>query len=265
MSERVRIAIDGHVATVTLSRPEKRNAIDAAMFAELAQAGEEIKKDDRVRAVVLHGEGDHFSAGIDISALQGLLADNAEFRRRALSVPEGEVVNEFQKSAHVWREINVPVIAAIRGVAFGGGCQIALAADLRIAAPDARLSIMEVKWGLVPDMAIMAVLPRLVRIDVAKELIWSGRIVEAREALGLGLVTLVQDDPVAYAGELARQIAARSPDAIRGGKRLLEDGWGATPAVALRLEAEIQAGIMGMPNQREAIAANLEKRQPRFD
>lgn len=264
MDDRVRVSRNGFVATVALNRPGKSNALDQAMFAEIARAGVEIGRDRQVRAVVLHGEGEHFCAGIDLSCLQGFLSSNAEFRSRALDPGAGEIANEFQKCAHVWREIEVPVIAALHGVAFGGGLQIALGADIRIAAPDARLSLMEVKWGLVPDMGVMAVLPRLMRIDKAKELLWSGRVVPAAEALELGLVTAIRDDPLHAAQELAGQIAARSPDAIRAGKTLFDRGWTTTPAEALALEAEMQARVIGMENQREAVAANLEKRAPAF-
>lgn len=265
MGDRVTMSIDGFVATVALSRPDKFNALDQAMFAEIARAGGEIRRDQRVRAVVLHGQGEHFCAGIDISSLQGFLASNAEFRGRALHPGEGEAANEFQKCAHVWREIDVPVIAAVQGVAFGGGLQIALGADIRIAAPDARFSLMEVKWGLVPDMGALAVLPRLMRIDAAKELLWTGRVVAAPEALQLGLVTSIRDDPLLAAQDLAAQIAARSPDAIRAGKALYDQGWGCPPADALALEARMQASIIGMANQREAVSANLEKRMPAFE
>ena len=264
MDDRVRLSMSGFVATVALNRPDKSNALDQAMFAEIARAGSEIREDRQVRAVVLHGEGEHFCAGIDLSCLQGFLTSNAEFRGRALNPGAGEAANEFQKCAHVWREIEVPVIAAVHGVAFGGGLQIALGADIRIAAPDARLSLMEVKWGLVPDMGAMVALPRLMRIDAAKELVWSGRIVPAAEALQLGLVTSIRDDPLGAAQELADQIAARSPDAIRAGKALLDQGWTTTPAEALALEAQMQARVIGMENQREAVAANLERRPPAF-
>lgn len=158
----------------------------------------------------------------------------------------------------------MPVIAALHGVAYGGGCQIALGADIRIAAPDARLSIMEIKWGLIPDMGLMAALPRLVRMDVAKDLVFSGRVVGAEEALALGLITRIAADPLAAAQEEAQKIAQRSPDAIRAAKALLEQGWNEPPGRALRLEAELQAAVIGMPNQVEAVRANLEKRAPDF-
>lgn len=264
MSERVTITREGDVAIVAMSRADKLNALDMAMFEALAAAGESLRHDAGLRAVVLTGEGEHFCAGIDLTSLQGPLSDNAGFRDTAMHPAAGEIANRFQKAAFVWKELPVPVIAAIRGVAYGGGCQVALGADIRIAAPDARLSVMEVKWGLIPDMALMASLPRLLRMDLAKDLVLSARVVGAEEAQRLGLVTRIEADPLAAARDEARRIAQRSPDAIRAAKALLERGWAAAPADALRLEAELQAEILGMANQQEAVKANLEKRPPVF-
>ncbi len=264
MSDRVQIEIAHHVATVRLCRPEKRNALDPEMFAALVRAGQTIAVDREVRAVVLHGEGGHFCAGLDTATFGAFLGDAEGFRRRVLTLADGEVANDFQKCAYVWRELEIPVIAALEGVAFGGGLQIALGADLRVAAPDARLSVMEIKWGLIPDMGIMTVLPRLVRIDVAKELLWSGRVVNADEAKALGLVTWIDSDPLAFARQQAERYAAQSPDAVRGSKRLLEEGWSADHANALRLEATLQARLLGAPNQVEAVMANLDQRPPQF-
>lgn len=264
MSERVVVRREAGVAVVTLSRPDKLNALDPAMFEAIAAAGEGPKADTGVRAVVLHGAGPHFCAGLDMASFQSSLMDNAAFRSRAFALGSGEIANQFQKPMHVWKELAVPVIAAINGVAYGGGFQIALGADIRIAAPDARLSVMEIRWGLVPDMGLMTALPRLVRMDVAKDLVLSGRIVAADEALAIGLVTRIAEDPLGAALEEAHAIAARSPDAIRGTKALLERAWAVPPAEALRLEAEIQAGVLGHPNQTEAVQANLQKRSPLF-
>jgi len=172
--------------------------------------------------------------------------------------------NFFQRSAYVWKTLPVPVIAAVHGVAFGGGFQIALGADLRIARPDARFSIMEIQWGLVPDVALTQTVRDVLRLDVAKELVWTGRVVEGSEALALGLVTRLAEDPLAAALELAREIAGRSPDAIRAGKRLLEQAWHADPATGLALEARLQGGLIGKPNQVEAVKARFEKRAGRF-
>ena len=264
MNERVKITKTGHVAEVAMIRADKFNAVDAAMFTALSEAGEALKGDPDIRAVVLHGKGEHFCAGIDISSFQGPMSDVTAIRKRILHLGDGEIANEFQKPTFVWKELDVPVIAALHGVAYGAGCQIALAADIRIAAPGTRLSVMEIKWGLIPDMGIMTTLPRLVRMDVAKDLVLSGRVIGADEALSIGLVTRIAADPLVEARTLAAEIAERSPDAIRGDKMLLERVWNASPAEALRLEAELQAEVIGGTNQMEAVFANLQKRKPAF-
>lgn len=265
MGKRVRVEVADHVAEVAMTRAEKLNALDPAMFFELAEAGEGLKNNADVRAVVLYGEGDNFCSGIDLAAFQGSLSGNAAVTKRLLDLPTGEIANEFQKPSYVWKELEVPVIAALNGVAYGGGCQIALSADMRVAAADTRLSVMEIKWGLVPDLGITQTLPRLVRIDVAKELVLTGRIVGAEEALALGLITRIVDDPLAAARLIAVEIAEKSPDAARRNKMLLERAWNAPAAEGLRLEAEMQAEVIGMPNQIEAVMANMEKRKPNFD
>lgn len=264
MGDRVRVLIADHIAEVALTRADKYNALDPAMFEEIAHAGEMLKSNKDVRVVVFYGEGPHFCSGLDVSSFQGTLSDSQSFVDRVLTLPDGEIANEFQKPGHVWRELDVPVIAALQGVAYGGGCQIALGADMRVAAPDTRLSVMEIKWGLIPDMSITQTLPRLVRMDVAMDLVLTGRIVEAAEALELGLVTRITDDPLAVARDMARQIAERSPDAIRRDKILLTKAWNADAAEGLRLEAVLQAEVLGKPNQVEAVMANMQKRKPVF-
>lgn len=264
MSKRVRTEKGEHVAHVILSRPEKYNALDMQAFDELTAAGEALKADSSVRAVVLSGEGDNFCAGLDLAGFAGELASAAGFADSALNLAPGEIANRFQKPAYVWKELGVPVIAALDGVVYGGGCQIALAADIRIASPATRMSVMEIKWGLIPDMAITQTLPQLVRQDVAMELVLTGRVVGADEALAIGLVTRIADDPVQAAQELAKQIAARSPDATSRAKKLLQTGWSLDAAEGLRLEATLQAEIMARPNQLEAVMANSEKREPVF-
>jgi enoyl-CoA hydratase/carnithine racemase len=158
----------------------------------------------------------------------------------------------------------VPVIAAVHGNCFGGGLQIALGADIRIAAPDARLSVMEMRWGLIPDMAITRTLPRLVGIDVAKELTYTGQVISGAEARELGIVTRVADEPLAAARALAADIANRSPDAVRAAKRLFDSSWNAPAEETLALEAELQLGLLGSPNQLAAAAAGLAKRPAEF-
>jgi len=256
------VAIDRGVADVRLNRPEKLNALDQAMFEALIDTGRTLAADRALRAVVLSGEGRAFCAGLDFASFMGMAGNGGggALLRRADDTP----ANAAQRAAWVWTEIPVPVIAAVHGVAFGGGLQIALAADLRIAAPDARLSVMEVKWGLIPDMTGTQTLRHLVRLDVAKELTFTGRIVEANEAASLGLVTRIADDPRAAALGLAHDIAAKSPDAIRAGKHLLNRSVLLGVEDGLRLEEQLQRGLIGSANQVEAVQANLQKRAPAF-
>jgi enoyl-CoA hydratase/carnithine racemase len=259
-SPRVQIEIDDHVAVVTLSRPDKHNALDVAMFEGIINAAERLRTEPGVRAVVLHGEGPSFCSGLDVVAIMQAGGGVQGLTDRV----QGEVPNWFQRSARDWTTLPMPVIAAVHGNCFGGGLQIALGADIRIAAPDARLSVMEVKWGLIPDMAITRALPRLVGIDVAKELTFTGRVFDGEEAVGLGVVTRVADDPLAAARELAETIAGRSPDAVRGAKRLFEESWTGDAPDTLALEAELQLGLIGSANQLAAVAAGFTKQPPDF-
>jgi enoyl-CoA hydratase/carnithine racemase len=261
--QRTRVAVTDHVAVVTLARPDKHNALDAAMFEAIAGAAADVAATPGVRAVVLHGEGPSFCSGLDVGSFLeagdgvagfDVLLDRAGPRSSNLA----------QRVATDWLDLPVPVIAAVHGNCFGGGLQIALGADIRIAAPDARLSVMEVRWGLVPDMAITQTLPRLVGLDVAKELTFTGRRVTGEEAAALGLVTRVADDPLAAARELAAEIASRSPDAVRAAKRLYEETWPAPAAQALELETELQRGLMGSPNQLAAVVAGMSGEPAQF-
>ena len=262
MGERVTVSMEGGVADVRLNRPEKLNALDQAMFEALIATGETLSTDRALRAVVLSGEGRGFCAGLDFASFMAMAGDNAG--RSLLSREADSPANFAQRAAWVWTEIPVPVIAAVHGVAFGGGLQVALGADIRIATPDAQFSVMEIKWGLIPDMSGTQTLRHLVRLDVAKELTFSGRVVSGREAVELGLATRVADDPHAAALALARDIAGKSPDAIRAGKRLLNASVVASREDGFRLEEQLQRELIGSPNQLEAVQANLEKRTPRF-
>jgi enoyl-CoA hydratase/carnithine racemase len=264
MSDRVVIErLPGGVADVRLNRPDKMNALDIAMFEALVAAGSELARDASLRAVVLSGEGRAFSAGLDFASFQGM-AGSERSGPNLLTRDGSSPANFAQRAAWIWTELPVPVIAAVHGVAYGGGLQIALAADLRIVASDARLSVMEIKWGLVPDMSGTQTLRRLVRLDVAKELTFTGRVVSGAEAVSLGLATRVADPPREAALALAAEIAGKSPDAIRSGKRLL-DASGVLPVdEGLQLEEQLQRGLIGRANQMEAVRANLEKRPPAF-
>ena len=261
MSERVRISIEGHVAEVMLDRPDKMNALDVAMFEALDSAGRRLQSEQGVRAVVLHGAGENFCAGIDLATFS---EGGPEAVKTLLAPIEGSIANLAQRAGYAWRELTVPVICALRGVTFGGGLQVAVGADLRFAAPDAQFAIMESKWGIIPDMAISTTLRGIVPPDRIKELAWSGRVFSAAEALDLGIVTAIEDDPLAAARRAAEACAERSPEAIRGVKRLVNEAWSLSEGEALALEAQIQVGLLGSPNQGEAVLANMQRRRPEF-
>lgn len=259
-AHRVDVEVSDHIATVTLSRPEKHNALDQAMFEAIVGAAEQVAATPGVRAVVLHGAGPSFCSGLDL----GSLMSGEDGLAGVLEELHGDVPNRFQRVAYDWAVLPVPVIAAIHGNCLGGGLQIALAADIRIATPDSRLSVMEVKWGLIPDMSLTQTLPRLVGIDVAKELTFTSRVLSGEEALRLGVVTRLSSDPLAAAQELASEIASKSPDAIRGAKRLLDEAWNRPAREGLALEAELQSRLIGSPNQLAAVTAGLTREPAEF-
>ena len=250
-----------HIATVRLNRPDKHNAIDKAMFEAFIDVGKSLAADRSLRAVVLTGTGPNFCAGIDLSMFA---MNENNFDPQTLAPREDSLANYYQSAAYVWRELPVPVIAALHGVVFGGGLQISLGADLRFCHPEAQLSIMEVKWGIIPDMGLTTTLPGLMSLDNALSLTWTGRVVSGQEAEGMGLVTRTSDDPFGAALDCAEQVAARSPDAIRAAKRLLQTAWAGRDAELLRLEAELQLKVLATANQREAVHANLQKRNANF-
>jgi enoyl-CoA hydratase/carnithine racemase len=258
--QRVQIEVADHVALVTLTRPEKHNALDLPMFDALAGAARRLRHEPGVRAVVLHGDGPSFCSGLDVMGVMSAGEDGD-----GLTAPlRGEVPNRFQRAAYDWIRVPVPVIAAIHGNCLGGGLQIALGADIRFSTADARLSVMEVKWGLIPDMSITRTLPRLVGIDVAKELTFTGRVFTGAEAAELGVVTRVEADPLAAARRLAAEIATRSPDAVRSIKRLYDESWTGSAAETLALEASLQLGLIGSPNQLAAVTAGFTKQPAVF-
>ncbi|MCG6203291.1 crotonase/enoyl-CoA hydratase family protein [Rhodopseudomonas sp. HC1] len=267
MNDRVSVSLTDGVADVRLVRADKMNALDAAMFEALVATTERLASDKSVRVVVLSGEGKAFCAGLDMGRFAAMKESGGN------GIPGGEFrdltkrthgqANAAQQAVWGWRMLPVPVIAAVHGVAFGGGCQLALGADIRLMAPDARMSIMEIKWGLVPDMAGTPILASLLRDDVLRELTYTGRIVGAQEAVSLGLATRVVDDPRAAALEMAREIAGKSPDAIRAAKRMMNN-LTVDPGPALLAESVEQQKLIGSPNQTEAVRANMEKRAPNF-
>jgi len=266
IAARVRVDHDAGVAHVRLTRADKRNALDGAMFQAIAQAGERLKNDSSVRAVVVSGDGPSFCAGLDFGSFQAMgSGSNASQNGADIgAMAEGRITHLAQQIAWVWQEVPVPVIAALAGHALGGGMQLALGADIRIAHPDTKLSMREVHWGLIPDMTGTLMLSRLVRDDVMKDLVFTGRILPASEGAALGLVTRLSNDPVADALAVAREIAGRSPEAVRGAKRLINRLSNAGAAEHFSAEREIIFKLIGSPNQVEAITANFENRAPKF-
>lgn len=268
---RVLIEIKDHIAHVQLNRPDKMNALDNAMFEAIVAAGEQLKLDKDVRAVVLSGQGRAFCAGLDMGNFANMAKSDSETAKEVSGDAEGRlekrthgIANRAQYVSWVWRELPVPVIAAMHGVAYGGGCQISIGADIRYAAPGTKICIMEMKWGLVPDMGATPFLQKLVGDDVARELTYTNRVILAEEARELGLVTRVCENPVEEAMKVAAEIASRNPAAIRGAKRILNNAPFESAAETLLAESVEQDGLIGSPNQAEAVMANLENRAPDF-
>ena len=263
---RVTVDIQNGVADVRLDRPDKLNALDGAMFDALGTTGRELAADPSVRAVVVSGNGRAFCAGLDFGSFQAMKsrAGSNSLTDQLLSRTDDNPANHGQTAAWVWHAMPVPVIAAVHGVAFGGGIQIALGADLRVVHPEAKLSVREIVWGLVPDMAGPQLLRHLVRADIAKELTFTGRVISGVEAAELGLVTRLSEQPLDDALALAREIAGRSPHAIRAAKELLDVSRTASVREGLEAEHRLQAGLIGSPNQVEAVTANMQKRAPDF-
>jgi enoyl-CoA hydratase/carnithine racemase len=269
MNDRIACDVTAGVADVRLARADKMNALDEAMFLGLLEIGARLTAESGLRAVVLSGEGRAFCAGLDMASFAGMAGAGAGRREdrlglRTLKARTHGLTNSVQQVAWQWRELPVPVIAAVHGVAFGGGFQIALGADLRYAAPGTKFSIMEIKWGLVPDMAGTQLMRHLAREDLVRELTYTGRVFSAEEALAYGFVTRLADDPRAAALEAAREIAGKSPDAIRAAKRLLNLAATSDATAGLVAESVEQQALIGSPNQLEAVMANLGKREARF-
>ena len=264
MEDRVSVSISDGVADVRLVRADKMNALDAAMFEALVATSGRLAKEKGLRAVVLSGEGRSFCAGLDMGRFAAMKESGgngiAGGEKRDLSIRTHGLANFPQQAVWGWRQLPVPVIAAIQGVAFGGGFQLALGADMRYLTPDARMSIMEIKWGLVPDLAGTQLMRHLAREDVVRELTYTGRIFNGAEAQQMGFVTRVVDDPRAAALETAREIAAKSPDAVRAAKRLLNLAVATDAKSGLMAESVEQQKLIGSPNQLEAILSNLQKR-----
>ncbi len=265
IEDRVTLTMQNGVAEVRLNRADKRNALDNAMFASLAAVGEHLKTLAGLRVVVISGEGASFCAGLDFSSFEVMAAgESGSGKMNAGAMAEGRITHLAQQICWVWQEVPVPVIAAMHGHALGGGMQIALGADIRIAHPQTQLSVRELHWGITPDMTATLTLSRLVRPDIAKELVFTAKIISAADGHGMGLVTHLSEEPLQAALTLAAEIASRNPDAVRGAKRLLNLQTSAGVAEQFAAEREVIHQLMGSPNQAEAVMAHFEKRPPVF-
>ena len=251
-SERVLITIEDGIAIVTLNRPEKYNGLDMPMFEAITRAAKTLKKDRSVRAIILNGAGDAFCSGLDVKTV----SKNPVNFLKLLVKPGRRISNLAQNVGYLWRDVPAPVIAVTHGYCFGGGFQIALGADFRFSTSDCEFSIMESKWGLIPDMSLTVTLRELVPIDLAKELTMTARRFDGTEAKAMGLVSRVSDDPMAEAMNFARELAERSPDAVAASKLLFNRSWNATDRTALDWETKLQKKVLGRANQRIAVARN---------
>ena len=265
MTDPARVVVDvqGAVAHVRLNRPEKLNALDLQMFEALTEAGRRLAVDDTIRAVVLSGTGRAFCAGLDFSQFARMTKHGG--RNVDVLVVGAERIGGAralgQQAVRVWSQVPVPVIAAIHGVAFGGGLQIALGADIRITSPTAKLAVMELSWGLIPDMAGTQLLPELVGRDVAKDLTFTGRIVLGAEALALGLATRMADDPISDALDLAGEIAEHNANALRHAKHLLDVAGSVGIEDGLDAEQEAIAALVASPD----FVATVQSRLTAFE
>jgi len=263
--DRVTVTIADHIADVRLNRPDKLNALDPAMLEAIIAAGQRVRNEPGLRAVVLSGEGRGFCAGIDVGNFTAPpAADAGKGAPRKLTDRSHGNANTFQEVAMTWRKCPVPVIAAVHGICYGGGLQIMSGADIRVVAPDARLAIMEMRWGLVPDMAGYALWPGYVRDDVLRELTYTNREFSGEEAGRNGFATIVDTDPHRRATAIAREIAGKNPDAIRAAKQLFETSSPLDTDAILIAESEAQQSVIRTPNQIEAVMAQMQKRAAAF-
>ncbi|MFN2359599.1 MAG: crotonase/enoyl-CoA hydratase family protein [Marinobacter sp.] len=251
-SERVLISIEDGIATVTLNRPDKYNGLDMPMFEAITRAARTLKKDRSVRVIILRGAGEAFCSGLDVKTV----SKNPVNFLKLLIKPGRKISNLAQDVGYLWRDVPAPVIAVTHGYCFGGGFQVALGADFRFSTADCEFSIMESKWGLIPDMSLTVTLRELISIDLAKELTMTARRFNGTEAKAMGLVSRVSDNPMADAMAFAQQLASRSPDAVAASKLLFNRSWSATDKSALDWETRLQKKVLGRANQRIAVARN---------
>lgn len=264
MENRVSVTIEGHVADVKLNRPDKMNALDEAMFQGIIKTGEELAANPSIRCVVLSGEGKAFCAGLDLSNFK-MPDSNGNISAEPLATRTHGIANKFQQSVWVWRDMPVPVIAAVHGVSLGGGVQIMMGADIRYISPDTKCSILEMKWGIIPDLGGTQLWRHTVRADIIKELTYTHRMFSGEEAVQYGFATHVSSDPHADAMKLAKEIASKSPSAVVTAKKVLNAAPYLSVEDGLMLESTAQDDIIGKKNQLEAVFSQMQKREGKFE
>jgi enoyl-CoA hydratase/carnithine racemase len=269
INDRIEFSVENHVAHVTLSRADKMNALDNKMFDAIPMVGEQIRSDPSIRVVVVSGDGGNFCAGLDKSNFSSMLENKSlslDGDQPAVTLADRThgIANTPQYVVWMWRELPMPVIAAIDGFCLGGGLQIALGADFRYAKADSKFSILEMRWGIVPDMSSTQIMRHMIRDDVIRELTYTAKIFDAKQAKEWGFITDIVDDPLAHAMSVAKQIAYKNPDAIRAAKKIIDASYYQTAEQGLLMESVEQDKIMGTPNQIEAVMAELQKRKPEF-
>lgn len=262
--EEILCTIDDGIARVELNRPAKKNAVTLDMLDQLAQIGQTLESEKTLRGVLISGAGGDLSSGLDLSTMQSLLPQLGEIKSQMLNPGDPKKGNRFQRPCLVWRDLPVPVVAAIDGVCFGAGLQLALGADLRIATPSSQFSVMESKWGLIPDMGISVTLPPLMGADKAKDLMFTARVLQADEALSLGLITWVEEAAKDTALAYLNNLKGVSPEALSGAKALVDTAWTNGGIEGLNLEAQLQADLLGSLNQIESVMSRMAKRPPKF-
>jgi enoyl-CoA hydratase/carnithine racemase len=269
INNRISLDVSDHIAKVTLARPEKMNSLDPDMFEAIPLVGEQLKKDSSIRVVILDAQGDNFCSGLDKASIASLMKPSepnkdAAFPMVNLAARTHGIANAPQYAAWMWRELPMPVIAAVKGITFGGGLQIALGCDMRYASADSQFSILEMKWGIVPDMSSTQIMRHLIADDVIRELTYTARIFSAEEALKWGFITEIVDDPVAHAYSIAEQIVSKNPHAVRAAKQIIGRAPYQTQAQGLLFESQQQDQILGTANQQEAVMAQMQKRAPQY-
>ncbi|MEO0368228.1 MAG: crotonase/enoyl-CoA hydratase family protein [Pseudomonadota bacterium] len=270
INDRIKLDVSDNIARVTLARSEKMNALDPAMFEAIPMVGEKLRNDKSIRVVILDAEGDNFCSGLDKSSIAGLMnpggsAGDGKVNVSKLETRTQGIANDPQFAAWMWRELPMPILVAINGITFGGGLQIALGGDMRYASAGSTFSILEMKWGIVPDMSSSQVMRHLIPDDVIRELTYTARIFTAEDALRWGFITAIVDDPLEHAYSVANEIVVRNPHAVRAAKQILDKANYQTQAEGLLFESTTQDQILGTPNQIEAVMSQMERRAPNYE